>query len=236
MSTQNTIKLQAFLAQAGVASRRKAEELIAAGQVKVNGQVAHVGQRVEPSVDQISVNGKTVSSKAEHYYYLINKPVGYVSTTNDELQRRTVLDIIPKLPGRLYPVGRLDQESEGLMLLTNDGELAYKLTHPKFEVEKTYQVTLDRDISSKALEHLEKGVRLKDGFTKPKRVALTEPDRFDLLNMTITEGRNRQVRRMLERVGYEVLKLVRIQLGPFSLGSLNNQQYKKLSAEEVKFD
>lgn len=235
MPEDSTIKIHAFLATKGIASRRKAEEMVGAGIIRVNGEIATIGQRINPKTDIVSVDGIPVASQSEALrYFLINKPVGYVSTTSDELGRKNVLQLLPKLPGRLYPVGRLDMESQGLMLLTNDGDLAYKLTHPKFEIEKTYQVTLDRDISEKAFDHLYKGIKLKDGFAATKRLEFADDDRLDMINITVTEGRNRLVRRMLERVGYEITKLVRTHLGPFSLEQMEGKQYLEIDAEKVK--
>jgi 23S rRNA pseudouridine2605 synthase len=229
-------KLQAFLAHAGVASRRKAEELIEAGRVVVNGEKAHIGQRVDPAQDKVSVDGRVINSSEDLVYILLNKPVGIVSTTSDDLGRRTVLDLLPAAwkKYRLYPVGRLDQESQGLMLLTNDGELAYRLTHPKFEIPKTYEVLIDRKPSFPALNMLRNGVRLSDGVTAPAEVEVIDSDDNQAwLTITIHEGRNRQVRRMLERVGYDVKKLRRIQLGPFLLADLNNQPHRQLTPAEI---
>lgn len=228
-------KLQAALAHAGVASRRQAESLIAAGQVTVNGQTAHLGQRIDPAQDVVKVQQKTISLQPQQpLYILVNKPAGYVSTTADELGRPTVLELLPPelTQERLYPVGRLDIDSQGLLLLTNDGQLAYRLTHPKFEIAKTYQVTLDRGISELALAHLQRGVKLKDGWAKPQSVLgptleVARPGSTEL-QVTITEGRNRQVRRMLERVGYQVTILERVKFGPWSLEDLDGQVFKKI--------
>lgn len=234
-STDSTIKIHAFLASKGIASRRKAEELVAAGKVTIDGQVAKVGQRIDPKTATVMVEGKPVDTKtSEFVYFLINKPVGYVSTTSDELGRKTVLDLLPPQTERLYPVGRLDIDSEGLMLITNDGDLAYKMTHPKFEMEKTYQITLDRDISEKAFDHLYRGVRLKEGIAHIKKIEFVDADRLDMLNITITEGRNRQVRRMLERVGYDITKLVRTHMGPFTLETLGKNRYQKVEPSELQ--
>lgn len=234
MTQDTSIKIHAFLATKGIASRRKAEELVAEGKINVNGKLAVVGQRINPAIDVITINGQKLSDKAEELrYFLVNKPVGYISTTSDELGRKNVLQLLPKLSTRLYPVGRLDMESQGLMLITNDGNLAYKLTHPKFEIEKTYQVTLDRTITEKAFDHLYQGVKLKEGFAKTKRLEFADTDRLDMLNITITEGKNRQIRRMLERVGYDVIKLVRTHMGPFTLEQLNGKQYLEISADQI---
>lgn len=235
-TSDSTIKIHAFLASKGIASRRKAEEMVAAGRVTVNGAPAAVGQRIDPTKDEVAFDGNVVNEQPQKlHYFLVNKPVGYVSTTSDELGRKNVMQLLPKVPGRLYPVGRLDMESQGLMLLTNDGDFAYKMTHPKFEIEKTYQVTLDRDISEKAFDHLYSGVRLKDGLVKTKRLEFADPDKLNMLNITVTEGRNRMVRRMLERVGYDVVKLVRTQMGPFNLEQLEGKQYLEVSANQIQF-
>lgn len=227
---QTTQRLQTVLSQAGVASRRSAEILISEGKVFVNGEQAVLGQRVDPAQDKVSVNGKKIDLQREVLkYYLVYKPMGYVSTTSDELDRPTVLDVLPESARaqRLYPVGRLDFESEGLMLLTNDGDLTYKMTHPKFQIPKTYFAQLDRKPSSKALDHLRRGVRLKDGLTQPAQVEVASEhslfrfadntDHANWISITITEGRNRQVRRMIQRVGYDTQRLIRTKMGPLSL-------------------
>ncbi len=233
-SNKKTIKLQLFLARAGIASRRKSEVLIDSGIVSVNGQKATIGQRVNPNTDTVSIDGKRIPKPQPHRYFLVNKPVGYISTTADEMGRRAVIDLIPTIAERLYPVGRLDRESQGLMLLTNDGELAQKLTHPKFEIPKTYEVLVNGTPTWKALEHLRRGVKLKDGFTKPATVEiLTKEDHGTWLEITIKEGRNRQIRRMTERVGYDTKQLIRTKMGPFTIGDLNDLPYIEVSEEEV---
>lgn len=232
----NTPKLHAFLAHAGVASRRKAEEMIQEGRVKINGHIATIGQRVNPSVDKVELDGKPISQTETIVLYLINKPVGVISTTSDELGRQTVIDFLQKEIGsknklpRLYPVGRLDQDSEGLMLLTNDGELAQKMSHPSFETEKTYHVTVEGHPTEKALNHLEHGVLLKEGMTSPATVeVLQSQNNTTKLAITIHEGRYHQVKRMLLRVGYEVIKLVRVQMGPYRLEDLEGKKWKQVS-------
>ncbi len=239
-------KLHAYIAHQGYCSRRQAEELIAQGKVTVNGKKAIIGQRVDPQIDHIFIQGKPLNqtSATNLEYYLIYKPASVVATTSDELHRRTVLDLVPETSTRLYPVGRLDKNSEGLMLLTNDGALTQQLTHPSFETHKTYAVQVDRQLTTKAIEHLEKGVKLKEGYTQPAEVEIVEikdllnqypilkadmNDGTEWLNVTIHEGRNHQVRRMLERVGYPVLRLIRLEMGPFSLKQLGKQRYKKVS-------
>lgn len=231
--SEASIRLHVFLAHAGVASRRQAEKMILEGIVKVNGKKAVIGQPVNPKKDQVMVNGKVIAPpNNKHIYILVNKPLGYVSTTHDDLGRRTVLDLLPPdfHRARLYPVGRLDQDSRGLMLLTNDGDLAYHFTHPKFQVPKTYQVELDRPPTDAALEHLRRGVQLKEGKTAAAIVEPVENRNANWLQITIHEGRNRQVRRMLERVGYQVYGLNRLSLGPYHLNDLHSQPWKEVEA------
>lgn len=243
-SATDSIKLQAYLAHAGIASRRQAEVLIDQKQVTVNGKVASIGQRIIPGKDVIKYRNKVVELKEPSIYILINKPLDLVSTTSDELGRPTVLSILPPelREHRLYPVGRLDQDSQGLLLLTNDGDLAYRLTHPKFKVPKTYLVKLDREPTYKALETIKHGVKLKEGKTAPPKVVsadgveyenLIDDDLDQWFTITIHEGRNRQVRRMWERVGYDVVSLTRISMGALNLGQLNDQEYLVLTPEQV---
>lgn len=220
-----SVKLQKLLAQAGVASRREAEKLIVAGRVRVNNQPAHLGQRVIPGRDELYLDGKVIKSETKLSYFLVNKPVGLVSTTQDELGRQTVLELLPPSKraslGRLYPVGRLDLQSQGLMLLTNDGALTQRLTHPRYRLRKTYQVQLDREPSRPALGRLSRGVKLKDGY-----VELDEWHRLDhgegesWFSLTVHEGRHQLIRRLWRQLGYEVKTLIRVQLGPFHLDQL----------------
>ncbi|MEX0896038.1 MAG: pseudouridine synthase [Patescibacteria group bacterium] len=233
MTAQPTIKLQAYIAQHGVTSRRKAEELIEAGKVVVNGERAHIGQRIDPNTAVVLVAGERIGKPINAKYFLIYKPRGVISTTSDELGRRTVLSLIPPQDERLYPVGRLDRDSEGLMLLTNDGDLAHKYTHPSFGVEKTYRVTPDRRLSRDAYEHLERGVKLKDGWAKPTALAELHNDDSGELEITMTEGRNQEIRRMLRRVGYEVARLIRVRLGDFHLSDLNGADWIELQSNDV---
>lgn len=233
---QNTIKLQAFMAHTGVASRRASEKLIEEKKVMVNGEVAHIGQRIDPNKDKVEVEGKLLSEPEKFRYFLVYKPVGYVSTTSDEMGRKNVLELLPKnVKERLYPVGRLDIDSEGLLLLTNDGALAQKLTHPKFKVEKTYQVVVKGTPTFKAINHLRNGVKLKDGFTKKARVeVLLKEEGQTTLEITISEGRNRQVRRMFERVGYDVIQLIRVKMGPLDLEMLDDKKIIELDETQIK--
>ncbi len=230
-----TVKLHAFLARLGFGSRRGIEAMIGEGRVTVDGSSATIGQRVTGD-EAISIDGKKVTTTSVRLrYFLVNKPAGVVSTTNDELGRPTVLSLIPDIPERLYPVGRLDAESEGLILLTNDGDLANKLTHPRFGYVKRYRVTVEGLPSEKAIDHLERGVRLKEGYTNPATVEnLVEKGELTTFEICISQGWNQQVRRMCERVGYPVVRLVRIAFGPFILDSLRDNRYLELSSEEVE--
>lgn len=235
MDKSNTIKLQAHIAHLGISSRRKAEEMILEGKIIVNGEKAHIGQRINPKTDKITIDGKRVGGTNETFvYFLINKPVGYVSTTSDEMGRKTVMDLVPTQKERLYPVGRLDIDSQGLMLLTNDGELTHLFTHPSFEIEKTYHVLVEGAPSNKALNHLQKGVRLKDGYTKPALVKILKHEMGDTwLEIAIHEGRNRQIRRMTDRVGYKTLRLIRVSMGPFKLDDLGKQKFIQLDNQYI---
>ncbi len=231
-----TIKLQSFMSHAGIASRRASEKLIEDKKVLVNNQIAHIGQRIDPTRDTVVVSGKAIEKPEKFRYFLVNKPVGYVSTTSDELKRRTVLKLLPQnIQERLYPVGRLDIESEGLLLLTNDGTLAQKLTHPSHKVRKTYHVIVRGTPTFKALNHLRNGVKLKDGFTKKAEVeVLLKDDGQTTLEITIKEGRNRQIRRMLERVGYDTIQLIRISMGPLDLEMIENGTFVELNETQIE--
>ena len=224
------LRLHKYLSQSGVASLRKAEELIRQGKVTVNGVVAVIGQPVDPEADKVVVAGRPVAAPAPHVYYLLNKPHGVVSTTHDPEGRKTVLDFMPDRQTRLYPVGRLDYESEGLILLTNDGALAEKLTHPKYEIEKTYHVLVKGHPTAMVLKILTEGVHLEDGVTAPAAVDnLVEEGGNTWLDITIHEGRNRQIRRMCEALHYPVLRLVRTRLGPWELGDLRAGKVRTVS-------
>lgn len=227
------MRLQKFMADAGIASRRRCEEYIAEGRVKVNGSTAAIGCTVEDG-DEVLLDGEPVCAKAERIAIALNKPQGVVCTSSDPEGRRTVVDYVKELPYRLYNVGRLDYDSEGLVILTNDGELAYRMTHPKFAVEKTYHVVCAGRLTDGDRERLEKGVALEDGPTAPAKIENMEYFRgrtaFDI---TIHEGRNRQVRRMLSAVGREVMLLRRIKEGPVTLGGLKGGQWRYLTEEEI---
>jgi pseudouridine synthase len=226
-------RLQKVLARAGVASRRAAEELIAAGRVRVNGEVvAEMGRRVRPT-DRVEVGGRAVTGPAPPLYLALNKPTGYVTTAHDPEGRPTVFDLV-RTPLRVYPVGRLDWDSEGLLLLTNDGELTHRLTHPRYGVEKEYHALVDGHASQLTVDRLASGVRLSDGVTAPARARRLRPTQSgEWIAVTIHEGRNRQVRRMLEAVGHPVRRLIRVRVGPIELGALGRGEARELAREEV---
>jgi len=230
-------RLQKVIAQAGVASRRKAEQLILEGKVKVNGKVVkELGTKVNPSTDDIEVNGIPIE-KEEPVYYLFYKPRGVISTVNDDKGRKTVLNYFPHVPQRIFPVGRLDYDTSGLLILTNDGELAHLLMHPKHEIDKTYVAKLEGIPTRQVLKTLEKGIQLEDGKTAPARVKFISGDRkknTSIVEITIHEGRNRQVRRMFDAIGHKVLKLRREKYGFLTLNGLNAGESRELSPHEVK--
>ncbi|MBV6507145.1 MAG: Ribosomal large subunit pseudouridine synthase B [Acidimicrobiales bacterium] len=223
-------RLQKVLARAGFGSRRACEDLIAGGRVLVNGQAAMLGRRVDPDTDRIEVDGVPVSIATGLVYYLLNKPTGVISTVQDPQGRPTVTDLVPREP-RVYPVGRLDGDSEGLLLVTNDGELTQRLTHPSFGIEKEYLVQVNGRPSRGAIRRLREGVELEDGLTAPARASLVEPD---LVKIVIHEGRNRQVRRMLEAVGHPVKRLLRTRIGPIADRDLAPGQWRSLTTEELR--
>ena len=224
-------RLQKVLAQTGYGSRRVCEELIAAGRVRVNGEVAILGFRIDAETDLVEVDGRPVPVRSGLVYYLLNKPAGVVSTAKDTHDRPTVVDLVPTEP-RVYPVGRLDAETEGLIILTNDGELTNRLTHPKYGVEKEYLATVEpTPVYPRAMRTLRDGVELDDGVTSPAKVSQPEPG---LLRITIHEGRNRQVRRMCETVGHPVQRLVRVRIGPISDRRLRPGEWRPLDPGEVR--
>jgi pseudouridine synthase len=226
-------RLHKVLARAGVASRRKCEELIAAGRVKVNGEVVStLGSKVDPARDSIEVDGKPIILSRKHTYLMLHKPVGYVCTVQDPQGRPTIMDLIP-LKERLYPVGRLDKDSEGLLLLTDDGELTHRLTHPSHEHEKEYHVLVEGQPSVSALQRLREGVVLNDGFTWPADVTVLKQNAEGTwLRFVIHEGRKRQLRRMCQAIGHPVRRLIRVRIGPLHLGGLPPGQYRPLTEEE----
>ncbi len=231
------IRLHKVIAQAGVASRRKAERLIAEGHVRVNGHtVTALGTMVDPQADAIIVNGQPLRTQVTRHYLLLHKPKGYVSTCEDDQGRPTVLDLIKRPPSRLFPVGRLDVNSEGVLLLTNDGVLANQLLHPRYQVPRVYVVKVQGMVSNQALTQLREGVILDDGKTLPVGVEMMRRVETNCtLRMTLYEGRYRQIHRMLEHCGpYRVKWLQRVAMGPLTLGDLPKGRSRRLEAFEVK--
>jgi 23S rRNA pseudouridine2605 synthase len=225
------MRLAKYLAHAGVASRRAAESLIAAGRVSLDGAVVTDPATDVSDASRIALDGRPLEGPEPRISYALNKPLGVVSTARDTHGRPTVVDLVPDAGVRLYPVGRLDAETSGLMLLTNDGALANRLTHPRFEVPKTYRVTLGgRPVAERAMRALREGVELEDGLTAPARVCRLGPHEIEL---TIHEGRKRQVRRMCAAVGHPVMALERVAFGPLRLGRLAPGGYRRLSEAEL---
>ncbi len=224
-------RLQKVLAQRGFGSRRVCEEIIAAGRVSVNGEVAGLGRRVQVETDRIEVDGVPVGARPGLVYYLVNKPTGVVTTSSDTHGRPIVIDIVPPEP-RVFSVGRLDADTEGLILLTNDGDLANMIAHPSHGVEKEYLAEVERgEVTASQLKRLRDGVELDDGPTAPAKVSQPETG---VLRIVIHEGRNRQVRRMCEAVGHPVRRLVRVRIGPISDRSLRPGEWRELSMEELR--
>ncbi|WP_353892294.1 pseudouridine synthase [Proteinivorax hydrogeniformans] len=226
-------RLQKVMANYGVASRRKCEKIIEEGRVKVNGVIiTEMGIKVSPE-DKIEVDGQLISGRPKQKYYLLNKPVGYVTTADDPQGRKTVLDLISKNE-RVFPVGRLDIMTSGLLLITNDGDLAFKLTHPSFTVEKTYKVTINKDMEEKEVDLLEKGVPLEDGMTAPAKAHKAKSSKGSCeIILTIHEGKNRQVRRMISYFGYKVISLERIKYSFLNLDGVKVGNYRELHREEI---
>lgn len=232
------MRLQKYLADAGIASRRKAEELIVAGRVEVNGKtVREMGFLIDPQKDEVKYLNRVVRPTRKRIYLMLNKPAGCVSTCHDENGRKTVMQYVKDMKERLYPVGRLDFTTEGLLLMTNDGSLTNALTHPKHHVPKKYLAVIDSAITEEDLEYVAKGVTLDDGYkTNPCVLKLlsAEPQRSEVL-CVITEGKNRQVRRMFDAIGKNVCYLKRVAVGDIKLGNLKKGSYRMLTDEEVAY-
>lgn len=231
-----TMRLQKYLAHAGIASRRAAEEIIKQGRVKVNDTViTDMGVTVNEN-DLVIVDGKTVGIQEEKVYIALNKPVGYVSTAKDQFGRPTVLDLVKDIDKRLYPVGRLDYDTSGLILLTNDGEFTYQLTHPKHEINKVYEALVKGVPSDEEIKKFETGLEIEDYITSPATFILkkVEPNNNSLVRITIHEGKNRQVRKMCEAIGHKVITLKRISIGPIALNNLQEGKWRRLSEKELE--
>jgi 23S rRNA pseudouridine2605 synthase len=228
-------KVQKILSETGVASRRKAEELIREGRVTVNGRTTQIGDRADPSRDHIKVDGRRVTIPSSKIYILVHKPKGVVTTVDDPEGRKTVLDLLPTSNRRLFPVGRLDYDAEGLILLTDDGDLAHRLSHPSFHIPRTYRVKVKGKPTPVEIRRLSQGIHLEDGRTAPCRVgSLKETEENSWLEMILYEGRNRQVKRMWEKLGYPVLKLKRVGFAGLSLARLQPGEYRTLRPAEVQ--
>lgn len=230
------MRLQKYLAMSGVASRRASEKLIAEGRIAVNGQViTEMGVQVDETADRITMDGTPIFMEEEKHYLAYYKPVGEVTTVSDPEGRATVMDKFRDYPVRLYPVGRLDFDSEGLLLLTNDGDMMQRLLHPSHEVEKAYLAKVSNHVPEEALRRLRSGVQLDGRLTSPASVRLIRYEAFDtVVLVTIHEGRNRQVRRMFEAVGHQVVSLKRVGFGPISLGDLPRGQWRQLTPVEIR--
>lgn len=228
-------RLQKILARAGLGSRRACEQLIREQRVLVNGNPAVLGQRADLKRDQITVDGNPLGSPEAKRYFMLNKPVGYITSVKDQYDRKTVLDLMPKLQERVYPVGRLDYDSQGLVFLTNDGPLAHRIMHPKFGLPKAYLVEVKGRADRTFAERLRRGITLTDGPTSPARVSGLKAGRErSQFVLTLKEGRNRQIRRMCAALGYQVLKLTRISLGPLELGDLAPGAARALTEQEIR--
>ncbi len=230
----NKIRLQKHLSECGVASRRKAEELISLGKVRINGRVALVGAKVDPKRDKVTVSGKTVVPVNQKKYIMLHKPRGFVTTMKDEFDRKCVTDLVKEVGVRVFPVGRLDRDSEGLLIMTNDGELANVLTHPSSHVNKTYRVTVSGTVDDEQIKRLCEGIVIDDKKTMPCDVFVIErkADRT-VLSFIIHEGRNRQIRKMCDAVGLEVLRLMRTEIAGVKLGMLKRGDWRELNEREL---
>ncbi|SHI70138.1 23S rRNA pseudouridine2605 synthase [Dethiosulfatibacter aminovorans DSM 17477] len=232
----NKMRLNKFISNSGYTSRRKADELIFEGKVKINGEtVKEPGTQVQVSVDIVEVEGKNISLEEEMKYIILNKPIKYITSVKDQFDRPSVLDLVD-IKERIYPVGRLDYDSSGLIILTNDGDLTYKLTHPKHNIYKTYIVKINGLIDDETIEKLKKGVYIDNYRTRPCKVSLvSDDDRKSVLKVSILEGRNRQIRKMFEKFNFRVVYLRRISIGEISLGELPSGQWRHLRDDEVKY-
>lgn len=230
-------RLQKILASSGIASRRRCEELIENGVVKVNGKVAHLGDKADRTKDLIEVDGYgTLERKGQKLIYImLNKPRGFVTTVKDEFDRKTVMELVGDVKERIFPIGRLDRDTEGLLLMTNDGNLANRLLHPKFMIKKVYLAWTYPLPDARGLQYLREGICLEDGWTKPAEADIIETtDGKKIVKIVIHEGRNREVRRMLDAVGCKVKLLRRIEVGTIKLGNLKTGRYRHLTKSEVQ--
>ena len=231
------IRLQKYLAEAGIASRRKSEEYIIQGRVKVNNDIATLGMKINPEMDIVLLDDKKIENKEELVYILLNKPIGYVTTAKDQFSRDSVLDLV-KVKQRIVPVGRLDMYTSGALLLSNDGDFVYRITHPKHEIDKTYTVTVKGIVTDEEVEMLRAGVEIEDYITKPAKVKILKTDiekNISRLEITIHEGKNRQVRKMCEAVGRKVQALHRSKIGNIGVKDLKLGTWRYLSVKEIEY-
>ena len=228
------MRINKFLADKGLASRRHADEMVSAGRVKINGKVAVLGENVEDN-DVVEVDGQVLSrEEKQEKYYIMNKPKGVVCTVSDDRGRKTVMDFLPEGVGRLYPVGRLDYETEGLLILTNDGDLAFRLMHPMNEIPKTYMAKIEGTMTEKDLNRIRSGIELDGVLTKKCKAHIVETHKeYTKVHVTITEGKNRQVRRMFEAIGRTVMLLKRVQIGNLKLKGLDRGEVRELTQDEI---
>lgn len=233
----NDIRLQKYLALSGVASRRKSEELISEGRIKVNGLiVTELGTKIDPEKDIVLYDGKVITQEEKKVYYLLNKPVGYVTTAKDQFNRPNVVDIINSKDYRIYPVGRLDYNTSGLLILTNDGELTNKITHPANHVEKTYIVKCKGVLSKQGIERLKNGIDIGGYITQKAKLEVIKSDgRNTTAKITISEGKNRQIRKMFDAVGNPVIDLKRVSIGKIKVDGIEIGKYRELTNEELKY-
>lgn len=230
------VRLQKYMADLGIASRRKSEQMIADGMVKVNGRTAAIGDKVNPKRDKVTVRGRKIAAgaKAKRYYIMLNKPRGYVTTMSDEMGRKCVAELVKDIPARIYPVGRLDRDSEGLLLMTNDGEFANRVTHPSKHVYKVYRVTVRPAINEEQLVEMSSGMVIDGKKTAPAEVRVVQREEGRcVLEIILREGRNRQIRKMCEQLGLEVPRLKRIAVGQVKLGGLKSGAWRELTKDDV---
>lgn len=230
------MRINKFLADKGIASRRHADEIISAGRVKINGVTATLGASVEET-DEVTLDGQPIAqTEKKEEYYIMNKPKGVVCTVSDDRGRKTVMDLLPEWVGRVFPVGRLDYATEGLLILTNDGDMAFRLTHPKTEIPKTYMAKIEGTLTEKDLNPIRSGIELDGVLTKKCKAHIVETNKtYTKVHVTITEGKNRQVRRMFEAIGKNVELLKRVSIGQLKLSGLDRGQLRPLTVEEIAY-
>ncbi|HRS22005.1 MAG TPA: pseudouridine synthase [Clostridia bacterium] len=230
-------RLQKVMAEYGVASRRKSEEMIYAGKVKVNGRlVTEPGLKIDKDRDVIEVDGNIIKSPEKKIYILLNKPSGYITSVKDQFGRPTVLDLLKGISSRVFPIGRLDYDTEGLLILSNDGELTYRITHPKHSIDKTYRALVRGEVKGEDIKIFERGMAIEDYITAPAKMEIVRYSKGNsVIDITIHEGRNRQVRKMCSAIGHEVIRLRRIKIGDIGLGGLKTGEWRYLKDSEIRY-